>query len=305
LQAFVFTSLQNATQTTIGSWGTSETDNTPFRLYQASGSTLQWYGNGGYQQLGYSEIGKQQVIVERYIDYPPYTTTVFLDGVAVYSIDSYVYDVASKRIYIGSGYPTQYDGIIHQHLFIQGVIWTDAEIAEYSARPWSSLREATRRPFIFFGPPAGGTGTDAAIAGTQESDVGAITAEATTGAALAGTQASDVGAVTVEATTGAAIAGTQDSDVAALVVDSEVGTTSCAIGGVQASDVGAIAVEATLGLELAGTQASNLGYIVVEATLPAAIAGTQASDVAAVTVTAASSSIWTDIPAASTIWTDL
>ncbi len=162
-----------------------------------------------------------------------------------------------------------------------------------------------RRIWVQLGPAAGGAGTDATIAGTQITDVGAVTVEATTGAAIAGTQASDVGAVTAEATIGAAIAGTQASDVAALVVDSEVGTTSCAIGGVQASDVGAIAVEATLGLELTGTQASDLGYIVVEATLPAAMAGTQASDVAAVTVTAASSSIWTDIPPVSTIWTDL
>lgn len=209
------------------------------------------------------------------------------------------------------------------------------QLNSLSSNPWQ-LFAPQRRLWIQLGAASGGTGTDAAIAGTQDSDVGAITAEATTAAALAGTQDSDVGAITVEATTGSAIAGTQDSDVgaitaeattgaaiagtqdsdgAALEVTAGTGSTDAAMAGTQASDVGAITAEATLGLTLSATQASDVGYIVVEATLPASMAGTQDSDVAAITVTAAGTSIWTDISgsttswsdqaAASTIWTDI
>lgn len=209
---------------------------------------------------------------------------------------------------------------------------SDAQYLALYANPYQLFAADPRR--IYFGAGGGTTTTDAAIAGTQATDVAAIaveattgaaiagaqatdvaaiTVEATTGAALAGTQATDVAAVTVEATTGAAIAGTQDSDVAALVVDSEVGTTTCAIGGTQAPDVAAIDVEATLGLALAATQASDLGYIVVEATLPAAVAATQSSDVAAASVSVGgiwtdvgvSAATWADVGAASSIWTDL
>lgn len=210
-------------------------------------------------------------------------------------------------------------------------VLSPGEVLELAAQ-----RITPRRIWVELGAASGGGGTDAAIAGTQDSDVGAITAEATTaaaiagtqdadvgaiaaeattGAAIAGAQAPDVGAITAEATTGAAIVGTQDSDVAALEVTAGTGSTDAAMAGTQAPDVGAITVEATLGLTLSATQASDVGYIVVEATLPASMAGTQDSDVAAITVTAAGTSIWTDISgsttswadqsAASTIWTDL
>lgn len=193
------------------------------------------------------------------------------------------------------------------------------------ANVWGTIFAPSRRIWVQLGAATtGGTGTTATLAGTQDTDVGAITAEATTGAAIAGTQSSDVGAVTaetpanadvagtqaadvgaitVEATTGAAIAGTQASDGAAIEVTAGTGQTDAAVAGIQASDVGAIAVSATLGLSLSGAQASDGGYIVVEATLPASMAGTRSSDVAAIVV--AGTSIWTDVGVSATTWGDV
>lgn len=212
----------------------------------------------------------------------------------------------------GNPSPNDWNGAIG--LAVGSFSWLpESEAYDLLGNPWQIFAPNIRR--IYFGVSGGVTTTDAAIAGTQATDVGAITVEATTGAAIAGTQAADVGAVTVEATTGAAIAGTQASDIAAIDVTASTGQTDAAMAGTQAPDVGAITVEATLGLTLSATQASDVGYIVVEATLPASMAGTQDSDVAAITVTAAGTSIWTDISgsttswadqsAASTIWTDL
>jgi hypothetical protein len=220
-------------------------------------------------------------------------------------------------------------------LFVWDHAKSAAEVQELSANPAQIFAAPLRR--LYFAPAAGGGTTDAAIAGTQATDVGAVTVEATTGCAVAGTQASDVGAIAVEATTGCAIAGTQTtdvgavaveattgcavvgtqaSDVAAVEVTAGTGSTDAAIAGIQASDVGAIEVEATLGLSLSGTQASDAGYIVVEATLPAAMAGTQTSDVAAITATTTvvvsiwtdvgvSAATWSDVGTATSIWTDL
>jgi hypothetical protein len=188
-------------------------------------------------------------------------------------------------------------------------IWARA-LSSAEALQWTRLGEQyqvvapSRRVWVQLGPAAGGATTDAAIAGTQATDVGAIAVQATTGAALAGTQASDVGAIAVAATTGCAIAGTQTTDVAAVNVTASTGTgTDADIAGTQATDVGAIAVSATLGLSIAGTQASDLGYIVVAATVVASMAGTQASDVAAIVV--AGSSIWTDVGVSAATWSDV
>jgi hypothetical protein len=215
--------------------------------------------------------------------------------------------------------------------------WSPALVQAFTADPYGSVFRSRRKVWVLFAPAAGGGTTDAAIAGTQATDVGAVTVEATTGCAVAGTQASDVGAIAVEATTGCAIAGTQTtdvgavtveattgcavvgtqaSDVAAVEVTAGTGSTDASIAGIQTSDVGAIAVEATLGLSLSGTQASDAGYIVVEATLPAAMAGTQTSDVAAITATTTvvvsiwtdvgvSAATWSDVGTATSIWTDL
>lgn len=145
------------------------------------------------------------------------------------------------------------------------------------------------------------SGTDAAIAGTQETDVVAVAVEATTGAALATTQATDVAAVAVEATTGVAIAGVQASDVAAVNVTASTGSgTDAEVSATQASDVAAVAVSATTGVAIAPVQSSDVAQIQVSATLGAAIAANQGQDIAAILM--AGVSIWTPQSAESTTW---
>lgn len=189
--------------------------------------------------------------------------------------------------------------------------WSPGTASYLTTRPWSAFQSNGRR--LYFGAGAGG-GVTADISGTQATDVGAITAEATTGAAIAGTQATDVGAVAVEATTGAAIAGTQASDGAAVNVTASTGTgTDAEIAGTQASDIGAATVLATVGAAIAGTQDSDVGYITVSATIGAAIAASQSTNRAAITVSGASvwadvspsTTVWSDVSAASTVWSDL
>jgi hypothetical protein len=235
------------------------------------------------------------------------TYSIDLDGVEVGSSGLGAADMyfdAFDIVTIGgiNGYTTYTRTTPHYATLAWNRGLSAAERQEIGRYPWIWLEPDVRR--LYFGASGGAGTTDAAIAGTQATDVGVITAEATTGAALAGTQATDVGAVAVAATTGCAVAGTQATDGAAVDVTAGTGSgTTADIGGVQASDVGAIAVSATLGLAIAGTQASDLGYIVVAATVAASMAGTQASDVAAIVV--AGSSIWTDVGVSAATWSDV
>jgi hypothetical protein len=280
----------------------------PALTHSANTTSLCWYDGGSVYTTGITANGGNVNVVSW--RRAPSTSLITASlGQVIGTTTVYAPQNIAGTTWNVGGFKALGNGALHPNFSLGYALllrrWADDTLLrDIAANPYGAVFRADPARRIFLGPAAGGATTDAAIAGTQATDVGAIAVQATTGAALAGTQASDVGAVAVAATTGCAIAGTQTTDVAAVNVSASTGSgTDADIAGTQAPDVGAISVSATLGLAIAGTQASDLGYIVVSATVVASMAGTQSSDVAAIVV--AGSSIWTDVGVSAATWSDV
>lgn len=156
-QHIVFVVLSNAAVEGIASVGVSATDASPRFILQNNAGTLRVFdGSLGYTNMGAAVIGQRYVFSTVYSDFAPYTTSYYLNGVLVASLNGYRL-VGSQRVWVGTGYPAaSVNAAVLLYVGREGIAETAAEVARFAANPWQLFQAPPRR---LWAVSAGGTNT--------------------------------------------------------------------------------------------------------------------------------------------------
>lgn len=194
-----FVPLSNSGVDAIMSIGSNPADTGPKFILQNNNGTLRFFDGASYTDLAILTVGQLYTYSKVYTDFSPYTTSHYVNGVLVASMNSY--QMGYNLTYIGSGYPGQSTNTaIMLYTGRSGVIESAQEVAAYAANPWQIFDDNEDYDIFISnssgGPISGdgssiGTSTVSAASQIIFASVGATSGVASVNATTSNTLSSD------------------------------------------------------------------------------------------------------------------